>query len=197
MATTPRRFVTCPDCGDPNVPSQTQSQRCVLCSEVYCMIREQSHKKRQLMVDPAIPPLVERNLMTTLHVQNADELQRATLIRTCSNSICRQPSGNEYYCVYCRNYRRNPARPLPEALAIVAIAAAAPATSHKKLRLCDLTGVADKELACVICLEDIPANIERVYYCDCQALICSSCETTPNVKRLTKCPNCRKDYCFV
>lgn len=186
MATTPRRFITCLDCGDPNVPSQSPSQRCQLCSEVYLLIREQSYKKRQLMDDPTIPPLVERNVMTTLHVQHADELQRATLVRTCLSSECRQPSGNNYYCIYCRNNRRNPAIPRH-----------ATATFHKKLRLCDLTGVADKELACVICLEDIPANIERAYYCDCQALICSSCETTPNVKSLTKCPNCRKDYCFV
>jgi hypothetical protein len=43
-------------------------------------------------------------------------------------------------------------------------------------------------------MEDIAADVELVYYCECQALFCSLCETKPEVLRLEKCPSCRRDY---
>ena len=197
-----QRYITCPDCGDPNVPCDTPSQRCDLCSTVCHWRRQQEHKRLQLSDDPTIPPLVERNLMASLHLQHAQHLRGATENRTCGT--CTQSSGNDYHCVYCRNHRQNPNtqpwRPRHSTASAVLQNHESEAFRGlsrelpKKARLFDLSGTADRELACVICMEDIPAEVARVYYCDCQALICSSCETKPEVKRLEKCPNCRKDY---
>ena len=190
-----QRYITCPDCGDPNVPCDTPSQRCDICSTVYHWEQRQERKKRQLSEDPTIPPLVERNLMASLHVQHAQNMRSATLVRTCGT--CGQSSGNDYHCVYCRNRRQNPntrawtpSQPAPAAAATFHHSSELP----KKARLFDISGTADRELACVICMEDIPAELERVYYCECQALICASCDTRTEVKRLEKCPNCRKNY---
>jgi hypothetical protein len=189
----PQRFLTCPDCGDPNVPCNVLSHRCDVCSNVHYWERIQDLKRRQLMYDPSIPPLVERNLMADLHLQHAQNMHDANELRTCGT--CGQSSGDNDQCVYCRNRRHNPNtrawRPRHQA------PAAASSTPIKRAKLVDVSSCADRELACVICLEDIPAEVERVYYCDCQALICASCETNPGVKCLEKCPGCRKDYDFV
>ena len=194
-----QRFITCPDCGDPNVPWDAPNLRCDLCSTVCLWKRRRDRKRSELSNDPTVPALVERNLMTSLHVQHAQNMRDATQLRTCIT--CGQTAGNYFHCVYCINGRQNPntrawtpSQPPP--------AAAAAATldqneTSKKARLFDISGTADRELACVICMEDIPAEVERVYYCECQALICGSCETKPEVLRLEKCPNCRKDYKFV
>lgn len=218
----PQTFVTCPDCGDPNVPSDIHLHRCAVCSTAHYWERQQDHKRRQLMNDPTIPPLVERNLMASLHLQHAHNIHDATELKACGT--CGQTSGNDDQCVYCRNRRQNPntrawtpSQPPPAAAAIFdpdlfpsdAEREAfrdldpnfnfgnLPRELPKKARLIDISGTADRELACVICMEDIPADVERVYYCDCQALICGSCLTKPDVLRLEKCPICRKHYKFV
>jgi hypothetical protein len=207
-----RRLVTCPDCGDPNVPWDTPSQRCDLCSNVCHWQLLQEQKIRQLSNNPTIPPLVERNLMNSLHIQHATNIRGASLIsiRTCET--CGQTSGNDYLCVYCRNGRQNPNTRAwtPRQQAPAAASAGDHQDDHefeafqglssdfpKKARLFDISGTTDRELACVICMEDIPPEAPRVYYCECQALICGSCETKTGVQRLTKCPICRTDYKFV
>jgi hypothetical protein len=200
-----QRFITCPDCGDPNVPCDKPNLRCDLCSTVCEWKRQRDRKRCEVSNDPTVPALVERNLMDYLHVQHARNIHDATELRTCDT--CGQTAGNYFHCVYCINGRQNPntqaLRPRQQAPP-----AAASAGNHqvdhdfvgdfpKKARLIDISGVADRELACVICMEDIPADVERVYYCDCQALICALCLTKPEVLRLEKCPICRKDYTFV
>jgi len=211
-----QRFITCPDCGDPNVPWNTPNLRCDLCSTVCEWKHRRDRKRCELSNDPTVPALVERNFMDSLHVQHAQSMRGATELRTCGT--CGQTAGDYFHCVYCINGRHNPNtrawRPsLPPP------AAEREAFSHldfeafrhldpdvcralltetpKKARLIDISGIADRELACVICMEDIPADVERVYYCDCQALICGSCLTKPEVLRLEKCPICRKTYKFV
>ena len=210
----PQRFVTCPDCGDPNVPCDTTSQRCDLCSTVHHFERQQERKRRQLSDDPTIPAQVETNLMNALHVQHAHNIRNRTILTECGTCGC--ASGNDHQCVYCRNSRRNPnlrswTPSLPPAAATFepdlfpsdAVREAFrdldpngnfSRETPKKARLIDISGIADRELTCVICMEDIPADVERVYFCDCQLLICEACLTKPEVLRLEKCPTCRKYF---
>jgi len=190
-----QRFVTCPDCGDPNVPWDAQAQygACEVCLAACSAIRAQNQKKRQMRDDPNIPALVERNIMSALHIRHAQNIRSATRRRTCVT--CAQLSGDDSRCIYCRYRRHNPNIPDREPPGpIETFNQDEFSELPKKARLFDISGIADRELACVICMEDIPPEVERVYYCDCQALICALCETNPEVKRLEKCPNCRKDY---
>ena len=205
------RLITCPDCGDPNVSCNVLLHRCDVCAAAHYWQRQQDNKRRQLMNDPTIPPLVERNLMNSLHLHHAHNIHDATELRACGT--CGQTSGNDDLCVYCRNGRQNPNTrawtQAPRQQAPAAASAGEPQHDFdfeafrglssdfpKKARLFDITGTTDRELACIICMEDIPPEAPRVYYCDCQALICESCESKPGVLHLTKCPICRKDYKF-
>jgi hypothetical protein len=225
-----QRFITCPDCGDPNVPWNTPNLRCDLCSTVCEWKHRRDRKRCEVSNDPTVPALVERNLMDSLHVQHARSMRGATELRTCGT--CGQTAGDYFHCVYCINGRHNPNTrawtPRQQAPAAAAATfdpdlfpsgAERQTFSHldfeafrdldpnfnfgnlprelpKKARLIDISGIADRELACVICMEDIPAEAPRVYYCECQALICGACLTKPEVLRLEKCPVCRKNYKF-